>query len=800
MPTNPSYFLVLSPSLLLGPLSVKPPSPSLSLFSGEKAERFIDRIWPFRRKKEILMSSVSYPTETEPIMAGTDDDSSVIEFWSPSNRSSRTLPPSLSNEAFGSSSFSDFLAENGNGNVGPLWKSETQRMGTNTNIEGNEAGVSDSNGFSLQPRLFGSSTPGGLAERMATRKGFQVPKLDTACIPPAGMASQSDVGLPYLTIPPGLSPTMLLESPVFLSDPMVQLFSTTGKFKSAEDDASNSMLVSNSAASTKSEDYLFEDNLEAFAFKPPPESHSHLSTSGKKPQELPGMEVSTQPEKPTQAGSIEADKNSIQNQQEFHLQAGFYAPSDRKDTINNTKLNQRMFNSLVASHHSPAVDDQHDGEGDLRGELSAAAGTPAEDGYNWRKYGQKQVKGCEYPRSYYKCTQPNCQVKKKVERSHEGHITEIIYKGAHNHPKPHLNRRPGIPSSHPFNDAQIDSTEQPGSQTNCDGKPAKGSSQSGNGGQDWLVNGLEATSSAPAAAEQCDPSNSLPQNQDGTRLSSDVIGVSSTMSNDEEDDDRATHGSVSLGCDGEGDETESKRRKIDACAIEMSAASRAVREPRVVVQTTSEVDILDDGYRWRKYGQKVVKGNPNPRSYYKCTNPGCIVRKHIERASHDLKSVITTYEGKHNHDVPVARSSSHPNSAPSSNPNSDPQPHSLLQRSEPTQDNFVRFDGHAPLGTFRFPGREQLGPATSCFPFALGQPGLTNLAMAGLGPMAAMKMPVIPPVHPYLGRHHPAEAGYMMHKIEPKEESAPDSVLPVPPNATSVYHQMMSRLPLGPHL
>lgn len=38
-----------------------------------------------------------------------------------------------------------------------------------------------------------------------------------------------------------------------------------------------------------------------------------------------------------------------------------------------------------------------------------------------------------------------------------------------------------------------------------------------------------------------------------------------------------------------------------------------MREPRVVVQTTSDIDILDDGYRWRKYGQKVVKGNPNPR-------------------------------------------------------------------------------------------------------------------------------------------------------------------------------------------
>jgi len=29
----------------------------------------------------------------------------------------------------------------------------------------------------------------------------------------------------------------------------------------------------------------------------------------------------------------------------------------------------------------------------------------------------------------------------------------------------------------------------------------------------------------------------------------------------------------------------------------------------------------------------------------------------VERASHDLRAVITTYEGKHNHDVPAARGS-----------------------------------------------------------------------------------------------------------------------------------------------
>ena len=64
-----------------------------------------------------------------------------------------------------------------------------------------------------------------------------------------------------------------------------------------------------------------------------------------------------------------------------------------------------------------------------------------DDGYNWRKYGQKQVKGSENPRSYYKCTYPNCPTKKKVERSLDGQITEIVYKGSHNHPKPQSTRR-----------------------------------------------------------------------------------------------------------------------------------------------------------------------------------------------------------------------------------------------------------------------------------------------------------------------------------------------------------------------
>ncbi|CAN6889243.1 unnamed protein product [Brassica oleracea] len=215
---------------------------------------------------------------------------------------------------------------------------------------------------------------------------------------------------------------------------------------------------------------------------------------------------------------------------------------------------------------------------------------PADDGYNWRKYGQKPIKGCEYPRSYYRCTHVNCPVKKKVERSSDGQITQIIYKGQHDHERPQ-NRRGG-------------------------GGELRGS---GEIGDIHYIGGV------------------------GHMDSSDDSGYANDHDNDNDDDNE--------------DIPASKIRKIDGG---VSTTHRSVTEPKIIVQTRSEVDLLDDGYRWRKYGQKVVKGNPHPRSYYKCTTANCTVRKHVERASTDVKAVITTYEGKHNHDVPAARNGTAP--------------------------------------------------------------------------------------------------------------------------------------------
>ncbi|KAK6259569.1 WRKY domain - like 10 [Theobroma cacao] len=243
----------------------------------------------------------------------------------------------------------------------------------------------------------------------------------------------------------------------------------------------------------------------------------------------------------------------------------------------------------------------------------------SEDGYNWRKYGQKLVKGNEFVRSYYKCTHPNCLVKKQLERSHDGKMVDTVYFGQHDHPKPlNLPVAVGVVVSvveeKPYNASPTvvkDKSSDARSQTPCQIEPQ----------DDFRPLAIAASENVKGA-----PSKSI------------------RIQNVADSDD---------------DHVISKRRKKENSNADASPVEKQTTESRMVVKTLSEVDIVNDGYRWRKYGQKLVKGNPNPRSYYRCSNPGCPVKKHVERDSHDVKLVITTYEGRHDHDIPPTRTVTH---------------------------------------------------------------------------------------------------------------------------------------------
>lgn len=150
------------------------------------------------------------------------------------------------------------------------------------------------------------------------------------------------------------------------------------------------------------------------------------------------------------------------------------------------------------------------------------------------------------------------------------------------------------------------------------------------------------------------------------------------------------------------------------------------------------------------------------RSYYKCTTIGCPVRKHVERASHDTRAVITTYEGKHNHDVPAARGSSYALTRPSPNVNSSNLP-------APIRPSVTAIANHSNLPSYSNSFNTRF-PTSSGSQTQFTAPMLQNSGSYGYSGFGKQS-------NSYMNQRQQLDGFFPRAKEEPKEDSFLESFL-----------------------
>ncbi|KAL0228007.1 hypothetical protein RCL1_004150 [Eukaryota sp. TZLM3-RCL] len=191
-----------------------------------------------------------------------------------------------------------------------------------------------------------------------------------------------------------------------------------------------------------------------------------------------------------------------------------------------------------------------------------------DDGFQWRKYGQKFSKHSPYPTCYYKCAYPNCNVKRQLQRDADGTKVTSIYRGKHNHSAPKIVK------------ISVETQEN-------------------------FVEVVNLHTSEEAI-------HTLPS----------IITASPC---------------------------------IDPA---VARATAPTAERRLIVEiTNTKIDAFSDGFTWKKYGQKQVKGDSSlMRSYFKCAVPNCNAKKLVQKSTSESSSdencpTVVTYEHLHCHSI-----------------------------------------------------------------------------------------------------------------------------------------------------
>ncbi|CAI5535277.1 unnamed protein product [Closterium sp. Naga37s-1] len=315
---------------------------------------------------------------------------------------------------------------------------------------------------------------------------------------------------------------------------------------------------------------------------------------------------------------------------------------------------------------------------------------PAEDGYNWRKYGQKMVKGCLHPRLYFRCTFPGCLVRKTEERADDGEVLERIYRGLHNHPPPGLpakeiqeeewetrreqqqqqqqqqeeldasppaapaadanspklsllssssfpllqaestSIRQGIPISNPIGNQTCNTaTDRHGSQERLWGKRLFLHHSRLSAPANLQISAVDLTSPDPGSEGPTGSSGG--SSVSGERKRKALPGVclsAGDLSAEAMEEDvtsaAAYNAAVTLnkGAAYNGAATSEAAHNETAGAVDkkprrgaetvLVCAQQVIEEPKLVVELRSNMELLDDGYRWRNYEGRHCHAMPGP--------------------------------------------------------------------------------------------------------------------------------------------------------------------------------------------
>ncbi|KAJ6748848.1 WRKY TRANSCRIPTION FACTOR 30-RELATED [Salix purpurea] len=135
---------------------------------------------------------------------------------------------------------------------------------------------------------------------------------------------------------------------------------------------------------------------------------------------------------------------------------------------------------------------------------------------------------------------------------------------------------------------------------------------------------------------------------------------------------------------------------------------------------------LDDGFSWRKYGQKAILGAKYPRGYYRCTHrnvQGCLATKQVQRSDEDPTIFEITYRGRHtctqaSNSLPPSQLGSE-NQGPTTNITIEPQQNQPRQENNPhTQELLLNFRRGLKVITEELDsGGQQSFPADHTFQF-----------------------------------------------------------------------------------